>query len=40
MKGVLVLGIVVAIGGAVVLYSGVGGSHSLVDQASETPTGR
>lgn len=40
MKGVLVLGIVVAIIGAVVLYFGVSGSHSLVDQASQTPTGR
>jgi len=29
---------VVAIIGAAVLYCGVGGSHSLVDQASETPT--
>jgi Protein of unknown function (DUF3185) len=40
MSGVRVLGIVVAIVGAVVLYFGVSGSHSLVDQASETLTGR
>ncbi len=40
MNGVRVLGIVVAIIGAVVLYFGVSGSHSLVDQASETLTGR
>ena len=40
MNGVRVLGIVVAIIGAVVLYFGVSGSHSLVDQASQTLTGR
>ena len=34
------LGIVVAIIGAVVLYFGVSGSDSFVDQASETLTGR
>lgn len=36
MNGVRVLGIVVAIIGAVVLYFGVSGSHSLLDQASQT----
>jgi len=40
MSAVRVLGIVVAIIGAVVLYFGVSGSHSFVDQASETLTGR
>jgi uncharacterized protein DUF3185 len=40
MNGVRVLGILVAVIGAVVLYFGVSGSHSLVDQASETLTGR
>jgi hypothetical protein len=40
MNGVRVLGIAVAIIGAVVLYFGVSGSHSLVDQASQTLAGR
>jgi uncharacterized protein DUF3185 len=40
MTGVRVLGIVVAIIGAVVLYFGVSGSHSFLDQASQTLTGR
>lgn len=40
MNGGRVLGIVVAIIGAVVLYFGVSGSHSLVDKASQTRTGR
>jgi hypothetical protein len=39
-KGVLVLGSVVAIVGAVVLYFSASGFHSLIDQASQTPTGR
>ena len=33
-------GIVVAILGAVMLYFGVSGSRSFVDQDSQTPTGR
>jgi Protein of unknown function (DUF3185) len=33
-------GIVVAIAAAVVLYFGVSGSHSFLDQASQTLTGR
>jgi hypothetical protein len=40
MSGGGLLGFVVAIIGAVVLYFGVSGSNSLVDQASETLTGR
>jgi Protein of unknown function (DUF3185) len=40
MNGVRVLGIAVAIIGAVVLYFGVSGSLSLVDRTSETLTGR
>jgi hypothetical protein len=40
MSGIRVIGIVVAIIGAVVLYFGLSASHSLVDQASETLTGR
>ena len=40
MSGVRVLGMGVAIIGAVVLYFGVSGSNSLVDRASQTLTGR
>jgi hypothetical protein len=40
MSGIRVLGIVVAIAGAVLLYFGLNGSHSLVDRASESLTGR
>jgi len=40
MSGVRVLVIGIAIVGAVVLYFGVSGSHSLVDQSSATLTGR
>lgn len=40
MSGIRVIGIIVAIVGAVLLYFGVSGSHSLVDQASQALTGR
>jgi drug/metabolite transporter (DMT)-like permease len=40
MSGYRFIGIIVAIVGAVLLYFGVNGSHSLVDQASQTLTGR
>lgn len=40
MSGIRVLGIVVAIAGAVLLYFGLTASHSLVDQASQTFAGR
>jgi uncharacterized protein DUF3185 len=40
MSGFRVLGIIVAVVGAVLLYFGLNGSHSLVDQASQTLTGR
>jgi hypothetical protein len=40
VNGARVRGMAVAIIGAVVLYFGVSGSHSLVDQPSQTPTGR
>ena len=39
-NGVRIPGIAVAIVGAVVVYFCVSGSHSLVDQASQTLTGR
>jgi drug/metabolite transporter (DMT)-like permease len=40
MSGYRVIGIIAAIVGAVLLYFGINGSHSLVDQASQTLTGR
>jgi len=40
MSGYRVIGIVIAVVGAVLLYFGLNGSHSLVDQASQTLTGR
>jgi hypothetical protein len=40
MNGFRVIGIIVAIVGAVLLYFGITGSHSFVDQASQTLTGR
>ncbi len=40
MNGFRFIGIIVAIVGAVLLYFGINGSHSLVDQASQTLTGR
>jgi drug/metabolite transporter (DMT)-like permease len=40
MNGYRFIGIIVAIVGAVLLYFGINGSHSLVDQASQTLTGR
>lgn len=40
MSGYRVIGIVAAVVGAVLLYFGLSGSHSLVDQASQTLTGR
>jgi Protein of unknown function (DUF3185) len=40
MSGVRLIGIVVAIVGAVLLYFGLTASDSLVDQASKTFTGR
>ncbi|HUC65802.1 MAG TPA: DUF3185 family protein [Stellaceae bacterium] len=40
MSGIRVVGIIVAITGAVLLYFGINSSHSLVNQASETLTGR
>lgn len=40
MNSVRVIGIIVAIVGAVLLFFGLSGSHSFVDQASQTLTGR
>jgi len=40
MSGYRVIGIVIAVVGAVLLCFGLNGSHSLVDQASQTLTGR
>src|SRR6185312_9732581 len=40
MSGIRVVGIIIAIIGAVVLYIGLNASHSLVDRASEALTGR
>ncbi|HWI27685.1 MAG TPA: DUF3185 family protein [Stellaceae bacterium] len=40
MSSVRVIGIVVAIIGAVLLFFGLNSSHSFVDRASETLTGR
>lgn len=40
MSSVRMIGIVVAVVGAVLLYFGLNGSHSLIDQASQTLTGR
>ena len=40
MSGVRVLGIVLAVVGAVILVVGLNASHSLVDQASQTFIGR
>jgi len=40
MSGYRVIGIVIAVIGAVLLYFGLNGSHSFVDQASQTLTGR
>jgi hypothetical protein len=40
MSGVRVLGIVLAVVGAVILAFGLSASHSLVDQASQTFIGR
>lgn len=40
MSAVRVLGIIVAVVGAVLLYFGLNGSHSLADQASHTLLGR
>jgi uncharacterized protein DUF3185 len=40
MGGTRVLGIVVAVVGAVLLYYGLNASHSVVDQASQTFLGR
>ncbi len=40
MSAARILGIVVAVIGAVLLYLGLNGSHSLADQASHTLVGR
>jgi drug/metabolite transporter (DMT)-like permease len=40
MSGIRVLGIVLAVIGAVILVFGLNASHSLVDQASQTFIGR
>lgn len=40
MSSVRIIGIVVAVVGAVLLYFGLNSSHSFVDQASQTLTGR
>jgi hypothetical protein len=40
MSGVRVIGVVIAIIGIVLLVFGLNASHSLVDRASETVTGR
>jgi len=40
MSAVRVLGVIVAVIGAVLLYFGLNGSHSLADQASHTLLGR
>ncbi len=40
MSGIRVLGIVVAVIGAIVLFFGLNASNSFVDRASETLTGR
>ena len=40
MSGIRVLGIVLAVVGAVILVVGLNASHSLVDQASQTFIGR
>ena len=40
MSGVRIIGIILAIVGAVLLYFGLNGSHSFVDQAHEAFTGR
>jgi drug/metabolite transporter (DMT)-like permease len=40
MSGIRVLGIVLAVVGAVILAVGLNASHSLVDQASQTFIGR
>ena len=40
MSGIRVLGIVLAVVGAVILVFGLNASHSLVDQASQTFIGR
>jgi hypothetical protein len=40
MSGARVFGIILLIMGAVLLYFGLSSSHSLVDQASQTLTGR
>lgn len=40
MSGYRFIGIIVAVVGAVLLYFGINGSHSFVDQASQTLTGR
>jgi hypothetical protein len=40
MSGIRVLGIILVVIGAVLLYFGLTSSHSLVDQASQALTGR
>ncbi len=40
MSGIRVVGIIVAVAGAVLLYFGLNSSHSLINEASETLTGR
>jgi cell division protein FtsX len=40
MSSVRIIGIVIAVVGAVLLYFGLNSSHSFVDQASRTFTGR
>jgi hypothetical protein len=40
MSGIRVLGIILVVIGAVLLYFGLDSSHSLVDQASQALTGR
>ena len=40
MSGIRILGIVIAVVGAVVLALGLNASHSMVDQASQTFLGR
>lgn len=40
MSPIRILGIIVAVVGAVLLYFGLNNSHSLVDQASHTLVGR
>ncbi len=39
MSGVRIIGIILAIVGAVLLYFGLNGSHSLIDRADQTLTG-